>query len=420
MGSFRANVLTLMTGTTVAQAIPIAISPILTRLYTPDDLGIFALYMSIPSLISIIATGRYELAIMLPQKDEEAINIVALSILIALSISMVTLVCIWLFNDQLIKLLNYKEISQWVYFIPVTVLLTGLYNTFSYWSNRKKQYSRLAVSRIVQSTTTAGANLGFGFSGFSNIGLLYGNIIGQAISTSILGMRVWQEKGDTLHVVAKKEMLRQARMYKDFPKINSLHAFTDMLQSSGIIMLIAYFFGNTILGFYSFALRIVKTPMALIGSSVGQVFYQRASHLYNTGGDLKTLTERMMIKLFLIGFLPFLALFLYAPELCSFVFGGNWREAGLYIQILSPWLMLNFLISPISQLPLIFNEQKTSFFISSVENISIFGSLIVGYIVFREVYPALIAMSVVSSIVLSIYGFWIYLIASKQRKAEIE
>ena len=75
---FTRNVLTLMTGTTIAQAIPIAISPILTRLYTPKDFGVLALFVAITSIFGSIANGRYELAIMLPKKDEDAVNILAL------------------------------------------------------------------------------------------------------------------------------------------------------------------------------------------------------------------------------------------------------------------------------------------------------------------------------------------------------
>ena len=79
-GEFSRNVLTLMTGTSIAQAIPIAISPILTRIYTPEDFGVFALYMAIATVVSVIATGRYETAIMLPKKDSEAINLFIVSI----------------------------------------------------------------------------------------------------------------------------------------------------------------------------------------------------------------------------------------------------------------------------------------------------------------------------------------------------
>ena len=92
---FARNVLTLMTGTTIAQAIPIAISPILTRIYTPEDFGIFALYMSMASILSVVATGRYELAIMLPKKDEDAINIVALSLIISFLVSFIALLIVF-------------------------------------------------------------------------------------------------------------------------------------------------------------------------------------------------------------------------------------------------------------------------------------------------------------------------------------
>ena len=92
---FSRNVLTLMTGTTIAQAIPIAISPILTRIYAPEDFGMFALYMSVASIISVIATGRYELAIMLPKKDEDAVNIVALSIIISFFVSFISLLIVF-------------------------------------------------------------------------------------------------------------------------------------------------------------------------------------------------------------------------------------------------------------------------------------------------------------------------------------
>ena len=175
---FSRNVLTLMTGTTIAQAIPIAISPILTRIYTPEDFGVFALYMSVASILSVIAAGRYELAIMLPKKDEDAINIVALSILISFFISFISFLVIFLFNAKITNLLGNSEISNWLYFIPITVLLTGMYRSFNYWSNRKKQYKRLATSKIIQSFTTSSTNLSMGFGGFGASGLILGGVLG--------------------------------------------------------------------------------------------------------------------------------------------------------------------------------------------------------------------------------------------------
>ena len=77
---FSRNVLTLMTGTTIAQAIPIAISPILTRIYTPEEFGIFALYMAFISIGAAIVTGKYEMAILLPKRNEYAKYLVVISI----------------------------------------------------------------------------------------------------------------------------------------------------------------------------------------------------------------------------------------------------------------------------------------------------------------------------------------------------
>ena len=81
---FSRNVLTLMTGTTIAQAIPIAISPILTRIYTPEEFGVFALYLSIIMLFSSLVAGKYELSILIPKHDKNAKNLVLLSISISL------------------------------------------------------------------------------------------------------------------------------------------------------------------------------------------------------------------------------------------------------------------------------------------------------------------------------------------------
>lgn len=181
-----------MTGTTIAQAIPIAISPILTRIYTPED---FALYMAIASILSVVATGRYEMAIMLPKKDEDAINIVALSIAISFFVSFIPFLIVFIFNTQITELLGNPEISNWLYFIPVTVLLTGIYQSFNYWSNRKKQYKRLATSRVIQSSAASATNLGMGFGGFGTSGLILGQILGQSVAATILGRVVWMEDG---------------------------------------------------------------------------------------------------------------------------------------------------------------------------------------------------------------------------------
>ena len=148
---FSKNVLTLMTGTTIAQAIPIAISPILTRIYTPEDFGVFALFIAVTSIFGSIASGRYELAIMLPKKDEDAVNIFVLGLIITCFITIILFILMILFNDYLTKLLGNEEISFWLYFVPLTVFFTGLWNLLNYYNNRKKNYKDIANAIVVKS-----------------------------------------------------------------------------------------------------------------------------------------------------------------------------------------------------------------------------------------------------------------------------
>ena len=136
---FSRNVLTLMTGTTIAQAIPIAISPILTRIYSPEDFGMLALFLALFSILSTIATGRYELAIMSPESDDEAKDIVFLSILVAIFVFFISTILIWFFDVEIAILLGNSEIKNWLYFIPFTVLSFGVYQSIDYWLNRQKK-----------------------------------------------------------------------------------------------------------------------------------------------------------------------------------------------------------------------------------------------------------------------------------------
>ncbi|MCE5286393.1 MAG: oligosaccharide flippase family protein [Pelosinus sp.] len=405
--SFLTNVLQLMTGTAIAQVIPMAISPILTRIYLPEAFGIFALYMAVVAMFSVIVTGRYELAIMLPKQEDDAINIVALSILIASMFSIFTLIFVFFFDKFIINLLGNPGVGNLLYLIPISVFMTGIYQTFNYWSNRKQQYSRLAISRVLQSIITAIANLWLGFIGFGVSGLIIGGILGQIVATGMLVWQVWQEDGYLKYLISRDKVQQNAKMYQDFPKINSIHAFTDIIQSSGILFLISAFFGNTVLGMYSLTMRVLKAPLGLIGASVAQVFYQKASYIYKNNGNLGTFVKQMLTKLTQISVVIFVGTIFFATDAFAKVFGENWREAGNYAQIISPWILLNFIISPLSQIPIIVNKQKAGFCIGMIYNIAILLPMFVMGYFYHDIIKALYMVSLFSAIVLLYYIFWI-------------
>lgn len=352
-----------MTGTTIAQAIPIAISPILTRIYTPDDFGMFALYISIASIIAAIATGRYELAIMLPRKDENAANLVVLSIGIALIVSLVSFIIVFLFNERITNFLGNREISNWLYFIPMTVLLTGIYQSFNYWSNRKKRFRRLAINRITRSSVTSTVNIGMGFGGLGG-GLILGNVVGLGIATGTLGRKVWHEIAKFTGQINKIKMLVLMRKYRKMPMLNVPNALVDSFRVFGINILIVKMFSSTILGQFSLGWRMVQSPMLIIGGSLSQVFFERISKVKKS--DLNAIAKLFLLKASLVGFPIFTIIFIFAPDIFSFVFGQNWILAGQVASIISPWLFLNFLTSPLSTIFIVLNKQESLFYLSVV------------------------------------------------------
>lgn len=414
--TFIKSVLTLMIGSVFSQVIPILISPVITRLYTPADFGIFALFLSVAQLIAVISSGRYELAVMLPRKDEDSFNILALSIGIAIVVSTLTFIMIYFFSHEISTISGSPDIEGWLILIPVLVLFMGLFQAFNYWVNRKKHYRDLSVSRITQSLITAVINLGYGFLQKGAHGLIWGAIAGQGAGVVVLIKSTLKSGKKNIKNISKFKMLEQARIYKDFPKINSLHAFIDVLQSSAVVFIISAFFTSQIVGFYALTLRVLRTPLNFIGKSVSQVFYQRATETYLSGGDLTKLVKKTVLNLALISLPVFILLVVFAPMIFNVVFGEEWYTAGQFTQILSPWLWLNFIYSPVSQIPLIVNKQSQYLVIGLSYNsiiISIF--LFAGYFK-MSIFFALYMLAVIMPVFLGGTILWLINISKPATK----
>ena len=382
---FSRNVVTLMTGTTIAQAIPIAISPILTRIYTPEDFGVFALYIGIVNFIAVVATARYEMAIVLPKSEKEAINILALSILITLSIVFVITFIILFLKKFILNSLNANDLGNIIYLVPLSILLAGLAQSFNYWSNRKEYFKNMSNAQISQSISIGIFQPLFKLIGI-NSGLILGNMVGRFVSVFILIHKFIKNDKIAMQYIKKEVMIEQMIKYKDFPLVNSFHSFSDILRSSGSVMLISSFFGSTILGFYALSLKVLQIPIGIIGSALGQVLYKKFSSLHNDNQPLYPYVKVVVIKLLLIALPTFGILFFIAPDLFAFVFGEKWRIAGEYSQILIPYLFMNFLISPISSIPIVLQRQKSIFLISLVGNvIYILAFILFNFLAFSQV-----------------------------------
>lgn len=354
---FSRNVLTLMTGTTVAQAIPLAISPILTRIYTPHDFGLLALFISISFIFGSIANAKYEQVIMLPKKDEDAINILALGFIISSTLTLILLFIVIFFNNYIATVLNNQEISSWLYFIPISVFFIALFNLLTYFNSRKKNYKDIARATIIKSLVMATVQLSIGFLKNGATGLISGQFLSQMFANMQLLKNIIKNR-PLLSKIRGVKIIALAKKYRDFPKFALPSNLANTLSQHLTTILISSFYSVATLGFYSLAQRVLGMPSALVGNAIGQVFFQEATEERQRTGTIIKTFDATVKRLIVIALPSFTLLFFMVESLFSFVFGEEWSVAGEYAKILIPYFFISLISSTLSSTYDIFGYLK--------------------------------------------------------------
>jgi O-antigen/teichoic acid export membrane protein len=410
-------VLTLMSGTVIAQAIPVLLSPVLSRIYSPAEFGVFSLFSSIASAAAVIATFRYELAIMLPEKEDAAISILNLCTLITLSLAAFFFAFTFVFHEQLPGWLHSPALAPFIYYVPLFLLFAGGTQALNYWISRHKKFKLLAAGKMAQTGTTGLIGIVLGCLNFSSLGLIIGAVAGQ-FSSLLIYMTGSAKRIISLQPHASKEKIRESFVkYKTFFFINTPHALLVVLQDVILVFLINYFFNSTILGWYAYGFRILKVPAGVIGAAVFQVYFQEATRLKNDPVKLQALTRRIYIRLFSIGLPLFTFLGIFAPQIFSLVLGKEWLEAGRIAQLLSPWLLLNFVISPCAALSIVLNRQQWAIWFAVVDTLSRSAAIIIGGL-FGNHYLAFALLSIGSGSLLSYALYWYYRLPTRVQDTE--
>lgn len=354
---FSKNVITLITGTTIAQAIPIIISPILTRLYTPQDFGVLAIFTSIVMIFGSVANARYEMAIILPEKDEDALNLFALSVLISLLVSLILLIIVLFLNDNIVQWLGNESISFWLYIAPLAVFLFALFNAFNYFNTRLKQFKLISKVNIFKALSAAFVQLGYGLLKGGAGGLIIGRISANFVIDLFLFRKSFKNYSLKTHI-SLASMFKLLKVYIDFPKFNVLATLSNTMSNNLINLLISSFYSLLELGHYSFLSRIMNVPATLISKSISQVYHQKATEEKNAIGNARKILKTTIQKLTLISLLIFPVLYFSVENLFVFVFGTEWAIAGVYAKIMTPFFLMRFVVSPVSVTFSIFEKQK--------------------------------------------------------------
>ncbi len=350
--------MTLMTGTAFAQAILILSTPILTRLYSPEDFGIYGNFIAVTAIITVIVALRYELAIVLPKEDSKAKNILKLSVLIALSISTFLFLLVVLFGDFLATNLNWID-REYLYFIPFYAFMVGLFQILNYWFTRTKNFKRQALAQSGKSFFTVGAQLLLGvFAAIGTFGLIIGQMVGQLFAVGFLLLFLLKNKNVRQMISFKaSELKKLAIEYKDFPLYSSWNSFINTISLQIPIIIITYYFSASIAGFYMLGHRLLSLPMGIISSSISQVFLQKLAKDKADEEENKN-SYKLWKVLTPISVFFNLVVILIAPWAFSLVFGPEWIVAGEYARWIAFWTVFQFVSSPLSSVSYTYNKQR--------------------------------------------------------------
>lgn len=406
---FFKNLVTLVTGSSIAQLISVGLSPVFSRMYSPHEFGLLATFMSILSALSVVVCLRYEFAIIPAREDKEAESLLRLCFRVAVYTTLLTLAGVFIFNwfAQ-----SDTDLKTWLWFLPVMVFVNGCYQAMISWANKYKGYKIISRYRISNAIVVNAVILTAGIAGYISLGLLAGYILGGVVAAALLFFDIQKNSKAFVLVSADKNLKEVAARNSVFPKVNMPQAFAEMLLINGVIYFLTLFFTPAIVGLYGLTMRTLQAPFNLIGYAIGQVFYQQAAEEYHAGKSIQYLVKRSILRAGLIALPIVIVLIAAGPHLFAWVFGEQWRQAGVFAQILAPWFLLDFVKTPLSQIPVLLGKQRQWFLFSIVGNVLMIAAMVYGGWYVGTVLAAVISFSVVQFCFLAVSIRWIYRISA--------
>lgn len=411
---FSKNVATLMSGTLIGQAIPFFATFFLTRIFTPEDFGVFAIYFSLVNILGTVSTGRYEMAILLPKTNELAFDLVKIALIICGLFSVLILLLISIFYNFIFRLSENMVFMNYIYYLPLSIFGFGVYKIFGVWYTRVKEYKKISMSIVVKSIIGIIFNIGIGYF-FGLIGLFLGNVFSSFIAVLVLNpLTIFN------YHFKKRRFLILVRKYWKFPVFDIPSSFIYAVSKNGIILLISKGFSAVITGLYSLTERLLISPTQVFVGSYTQVYNQQITHKYNKGEDISFFAHNNMIKISKILFIPFILGTYLSTYLIPILLGDGWGELYMYIYLLSPLIFFTMVLNPLGYVLKIKDKQDISFIQHLILTSVKLGSLSISIFVFHlDIYQTLLIYAILSILALSYNTNMIFNILKLQFKSRL-
>ena len=347
------NLFVLTTGVGLSQLIPLLLLPLLTRFFSPAEFGVLALFLAVIQLLSIVATFRLEMAVLLPKKDSDAAILCFISFFILLtSVLLISLFFLILsvcgvldsINNTLFNN-NVHELGSFlIYLIPLGILLMGCYNILYSWSNRLELYKKMSYSHLAHSFLSTPLAIILSFSSLQFIALILGQIIGRFFACLLLIRSFFNIIGELSEPGFINKTKESLSKYRKFIFFETPHSILNFISQKYIIAFFTAFFGLLTVGVFDLADKILGKPLGIISNSFKTVFYKRLT----TAKDKLSIFKKSILLMTVISLVLTAPFYLIPDTFFIVLLGQEWSDVGKYIQLICPLLFSRFIFNVIT------------------------------------------------------------------------
>lgn len=402
---FFKSITTLASGSLIAQMITILVSPITTRIFTPEELGIYTLLTTAIGMFGPVICGRFDLSIVIEKDEKNVYALFKLSTILTIFFSIIVSIGYYIY----LSMNNtYNSFKYAIIILFILLITTGLTNALTSYNNREKQYKLMTSVYVIRTCAQNFLMVLLGILKTGVVGLLISQVVSQFLGIKKQGEELIKKRKRIANIT-KDEMLFVAKKYKKQLIYSTPASFANSFSYSSINIFINSLFGASLLGYYSISYRALGLPLTVISNNVSKVFFEDASKEYNTNNNFQKSLRKTTIFLLIIAILMVISLEILSPLLFELVFGEGWKQAGIYVQILAPMFGIRFVVTGVSTGLIIAQRQDYEFLIQSMFIISsILIFLFVKSMNF-SIYVYLVLISLIYSSIYVLFYIYIYL-----------
>lgn len=343
-------------GVAFGQLLVVLVSPLLSRLFSPEQFGVYALVVAISAVVTVVSTGRLELAVPVADSDRsarDALLLGALYLLVGTLFATVLVVVATLLGQRVVP------IGLELLLVPAFAFFAGLFELASAYLVRRRRYAAAARRSVLLNGTMAASQVGLGAAGWSaglSIGHVVSRIVGSWYALHVGGIRIRRD----LRGLQRSGVRSVVRRTSHFPIVLAPSALVNAVGAQAPVLLFGLLLGPAAAGLFGFTQRVLGAPVALLGQSLAQVYTaESASSRRTRTRDTRMLFLRSSAILMSAAAFIGAAIYLLSPPLFGPIFGDEWVEAGGIAQALSIGVAAQMVAVPLSQTLIVFGRYRT-------------------------------------------------------------